>query len=56
LLLTAGIWSTQLHDEILVFTGNYWENSRELWQEIQKADWRDVILSKVGAWARLPSV
>jgi transitional endoplasmic reticulum ATPase len=47
LLLTAGIWGNQLHDEILVFNQGWWSKSRSLWAEVQKADWKDVILDAV---------
>ena len=44
LLLAAGLWQDQLHDEIWVFDRGFWNKSRDLWVEIQKADWADVIL------------
>lgn len=41
LLMAAGLWSNELHDEILVFDQGYWRKSAALWEEIQKADWKD---------------
>ncbi|TFK43716.1 P-loop containing nucleoside triphosphate hydrolase protein [Crucibulum laeve] len=44
LLLAAGAWSDQLHDEIWVFNQGFWSKDHGLWVEVQKADWKDVIL------------
>ena len=44
LVLAAGIWREQLHDEIWVFNQGFWSKDHGLWTEIQKADWKDVIL------------
>lgn len=44
LLLAAGAWQYDLHDEIWVYDQGFWSKSNELWTEIQKADWKDVIL------------
>lgn len=46
LLLEAGAWSNELHNEIWVFDGGFWEKSYELWESIEKASWEDVILDK----------
>lgn len=46
LLMAAGLWAAELHDEILVFDQGFWNKSAALWEEIQKADWKDVILEK----------
>jgi len=43
LLRVAGIWGNDLHEEIYVFN-QYWIKDHNLWQEIQKADWKDIIL------------
>ncbi|TFK22343.1 P-loop containing nucleoside triphosphate hydrolase protein [Coprinopsis marcescibilis] len=43
LLLTAGIWANELHNEIWVYNG-YWAKDRSLYSDIQRADWKDVIL------------
>jgi len=44
LLLAVGAWAVQLHNEIWVFNQGYWQKDHRLWAEIQKADWKDVIL------------
>ena len=46
LLVAAGGWNAQLHQEILVWTGNWWEKDHGLWTEVQKANWADVILKE----------
>ncbi|KIM91080.1 hypothetical protein PILCRDRAFT_811596 [Piloderma croceum F 1598] len=43
-ILAAGIWREQLHDEIWVFNQGFWNKDHGLWTEIQKADWKDVVL------------
>ncbi|CDO71396.1 hypothetical protein BN946_scf184908.g154, partial [Trametes cinnabarina] len=43
-LVAAGAWSDQLHEEVLVFDGGFWQKSHGLWLEVQKANWEDVIL------------
>ena len=45
LLLAAGKWTSQLHDEIFVFDNGYWDKSKELWRSVSGASWEDVILS-----------
>lgn len=44
LLLASGAWQYELHEEIWVYDQSYWDKSHDLWTEIQKADWKDVIL------------
>ncbi|KAF8165526.1 P-loop containing nucleoside triphosphate hydrolase protein [Crassisporium funariophilum] len=44
LILASGAWSDQLHDEIWVFNQGFWRKDQGLWKEVQKADWKDVIL------------
>ncbi|KAH8808198.1 P-loop containing nucleoside triphosphate hydrolase protein [Xylogone sp. PMI_703] len=39
-------WGQELHDEVLVFDGGFWQKNRELWQNVQKSNWDDVILDK----------
>ncbi|KAF7432983.1 hypothetical protein PC9H_004927 [Pleurotus ostreatus] len=46
MLTKVGIWEDQLHDEIWVFNQGFWQKSRGLWEEVQKADWADVILKE----------
>lgn len=45
LLLAAGVWSDQLHDDIWVYNQG-WQKNPGLWQEIQKASWDAVILEE----------
>jgi len=44
LIKAATTWGLELHNEVLVFDQGFWQPSRELWQNIQKANWEDVIL------------
>lgn len=44
LLIAAGQWNNELHGEVLVWDGGYWNKSAELFQSIQKASWDAVIL------------
>ncbi|KAF4575048.1 hypothetical protein EYR36_006404 [Pleurotus pulmonarius] len=46
MLTKVGIWEDQLHDEIWVFNQGFWQKSRGLWEEVQKANWEDVILKE----------
>jgi transitional endoplasmic reticulum ATPase len=46
LLTTVGSWLQELHNEVLVYDQGFWQKNRELWEEIQKASWDDVILKK----------
>ena len=46
LILAAGVWGAQLHDEILVYNSGYWRADHGLWLEVQKANWKDVILKE----------
>ncbi|KAI0921649.1 hypothetical protein AcW1_004439 [Taiwanofungus camphoratus] len=46
LLLAAGAWQNELHDEILVFNKGSWRKDHNLWTEVQKANWDDVILKE----------
>ncbi|KDQ64302.1 hypothetical protein JAAARDRAFT_683411 [Jaapia argillacea MUCL 33604] len=46
LLLAAGVWSQETHDEIWVFDRGFWNKNHGLWAEVQKADWKDVILDE----------
>lgn len=45
LVLAAGKWTSQLHDEIFVFDNGRWDKSKELWNSVSGASWTDVILS-----------
>jgi len=33
-----------LHEQILVFNQGFWGKNSALWNEVQKASWKDVIL------------
>ncbi|ORY59127.1 P-loop containing nucleoside triphosphate hydrolase protein [Pseudomassariella vexata] len=44
LILEVGRWGADMHGEILVFDGGYWQKSGELFNSIMKASWDDVIL------------
>jgi len=46
LLIAAGGWAHALHDEIWVFNQGLWDKDRGLWKEVQKANWKDVILDE----------
>ncbi|KAK7695747.1 hypothetical protein QCA50_000384 [Cerrena zonata] len=46
LLLAAGIWQNDLHEEIYVFNQGFWNKDHNLWVEVQKARWEDVILKE----------
>ncbi|PCH41485.1 nucleoside triphosphate hydrolase protein [Wolfiporia cocos MD-104 SS10] len=46
LLMAAGSYTNDLHEEILVFDQGFWSKNHELWAEIQKANWDDVILKE----------
>ena len=44
LLMAAGTFENDLHEEIFVFNQGFWSKDHSLWLEVQKANWRDVIL------------
>ncbi|KAA1466461.1 P-loop containing nucleoside triphosphate hydrolase protein [Dentipellis sp. KUC8613] len=44
LLLSAGIYQDQLHQEIWVFNQGFWAKDHSLWDAIQSASWDDVVL------------
>ncbi|KAK0714748.1 P-loop containing nucleoside triphosphate hydrolase protein [Lasiosphaeris hirsuta] len=44
LLVAAGKWTNDLHDEVWVFDGGFWQKSAELYQSVAKASWEAVIL------------
>lgn len=44
LIQLATAWNQELHDEVLIFDQGYWQKSSDLWQNVQKANWEDVIL------------
>ena len=44
LLLAAGKWTSELHNEIYVFDSGRWVKNAELWTAVQSSSWDDVIL------------
>jgi len=46
LLIAAGAWDNELHREIYVFNQGFWNKDQALWEEVQKANWKDVILKE----------
>ncbi|KAF2786144.1 P-loop containing nucleoside triphosphate hydrolase protein [Melanomma pulvis-pyrius CBS 109.77] len=44
LMLAAGKWTAQLHEEIWVFDDSRWEKSKDLWKAVNGSSWSDVIL------------
>ncbi|KAM3074194.1 hypothetical protein ACMFMG_002984 [Clarireedia jacksonii] len=46
LIVAATKWSLELHDEVLVFDGGWWQPNKELWDNVQKSRWEDVILEE----------
>lgn len=46
LVLAAGHWGDDLHDEVWVFDGGNWQKSAELYASIRDASWSNVILDE----------
>ncbi|RFU81873.1 atpase [Trichoderma arundinaceum] len=46
LILAAGQWTSELHEEIWVFDGGYWDKNSELYQSAMKSSWENVILDE----------
>ncbi|USP82354.1 uncharacterized protein yc1106_09628 [Curvularia clavata] len=46
LIKDATMWGAELHDEVWVFDGGYWEKSAELYKSVQKSSWDNVILDE----------
>ncbi|KAL5114967.1 hypothetical protein ACEQ8H_007140 [Pleosporales sp. CAS-2024a] len=44
LIKQASLWGAQLHNQVWLFDGGYWQKSAELYHSVQKADWANVIL------------
>ncbi|KAI1124773.1 ATPase [Nemania abortiva] len=44
LLLAAGSWGNELHDEVWVFDQGWWQKSAELYRSVMGASWDSVIL------------
>jgi hypothetical protein len=45
-LFAVGSWTSELHEEIWVYNQGFWMKDHELWSEVQKADWKDIILDE----------
>ncbi|KAJ7094601.1 P-loop containing nucleoside triphosphate hydrolase protein [Mycena belliarum] len=45
LILSSGLFNQTLHEEVWVYNQGFWSKDHPLWLDIQKADWKDVILS-----------
>ncbi|KAI1457479.1 P-loop containing nucleoside triphosphate hydrolase protein [Annulohypoxylon moriforme] len=46
LCLAAGKWSSELHNEIWVFDGGYWQKNAALYQSVMGSSWDSVILDE----------
>lgn len=46
LIMQAGKWSDDLHEEILVFDQGAWQKSKELYASVRDARWENVILDE----------
>lgn len=46
LIAAAAKFAQELHNEVLVFDQGYWQKNKELWENIQKSNWEDVILEQ----------
>jgi transitional endoplasmic reticulum ATPase len=46
LITAATKWALEIHNEVLVFDNGMWQKNSELWQNVQKSNWEDVILEK----------
>lgn len=44
LIAEATKYMQELHNEVLVFDQGYWQKNKDLWENIQKSNWEDVIL------------
>lgn len=44
LVVAAGFWNHQLHDEVLVFDQGWWQKSQGLYNSVRNASWDSVIL------------
>ncbi|KAL6708813.1 hypothetical protein ACN47E_002220 [Coniothyrium glycines] len=44
LILAAGNWTSQLHEEIFIFDDGRWEKSKDLWKSVHGSSWDNVIL------------
>lgn len=47
LILAAGLWSEQIHEQVWVYDQGRWGKDKELWSMVQSASWKDMILEEV---------
>jgi len=46
LIVAAGAFAEKLHNEIWVYDNSWWEKDAGLYAEVQRANWKDVILKQ----------
>lgn len=46
LIRACSLYAIELHNQIWVFDGGYWQKSAELYKSVEKASWDDVILGE----------
>ena len=46
LLIAAEGWAEALHDEVWVFNQGFWDKDPRMWQGVQDANWKDIILDE----------
>ena len=46
LMMAVGRWQYPEDDEYVFVYDGYWQASKELWRQVQKAEWKDVILNE----------
>ena len=46
LMMAVGRWQYPEDDEYVYVYDGYWQASKELWKQVQKAEWKDVILNE----------
>jgi len=46
LIKNATQWGSELHNEVWVFDGGFWQKSAELYNSVQKSSWESVILDE----------
>lgn len=44
LLMIAGAWTKELHEEIYVYDDTRWNKSKELWKSVASSTWDDIVL------------
>ena len=46
LIMACGRWSHPVDNDFIYVYDGYWSASKALWQQVQKANWKDVILNE----------